>query len=209
MELEFFFISHEEEIIRISLYPYVDGREDTEHAKSSLEPPPWILVAQPLILCHAYQPSISLAIVPLSVLRSQHCPQRPHDQDVGAQITQREPMSEKVPRSIGGSIELRAEDGAEYPDGYLHCVCRGTFGLTADVVRGPSNYNGDGGVDSACCEDGTDVGYSRPCLGQQDDVSYNGKTGGGHDEGRSELQTFRQDGRCEGQSERRRRTVER
>lgn len=49
------------------------------HAKSSLESPPRILVAQPLVLSYSDQPCIPLTIVPFAVLCPQYRPQRPDD----------------------------------------------------------------------------------------------------------------------------------
>lgn len=126
-----------------------------------LKDPSRVLIPQEIPLCitdiaHDRAQPLLLTFPLLGhIFASQHDPQNTHHGDIRNQIAQRKPVAEEIPRRGFRAVQLRAEHGAQVPDGDLHGVGDAAFRLARDVIRWPGEDDGDGGVDACGGEEGS------------------------------------------------------
>ena len=142
---------------------------------------------------------------PLLILPLQPTSQKKHQYNVPDKVCQRHRVSYHEPRSVVGSVQLRAHDSTQVADADLHRVRRRALRLTRDVNCRPRKYQRRRGINARSGEEGAQVWYAwsrcRVCVRKQDDVAYGSDGGGARDKDGAAMQLLRVDGDCQRRNE--------
>ena len=114
-------------------------------------------------------------------------------------------MADNVAGPVVLAVELRTQHSSQIANANLHCVSHCSLRLARDVDGRPGEREGSGREDATGGEEGACVGDTRAGnrvgVGQENDVSDDGKESGADDEDGAFVQPLREDGDPKGGEE--------
>jgi len=99
-------------------------------------------------------------------------------------------VSNEVPRTPFGSIQLRPKNSSNVSDRNLHCMRSRPLRLTRNIIRRPAQDDCNGGPDARGNYDRPRIRHSRPAAGEEHDIPDDTHSGTADDERRPPLRPF-------------------